>query len=283
MPLAPRPSTCSSSPSLAPGPAPPSSRPKPTCPPPVGGAAARPPAGCIVHQPGRRRQGRVAVPGAVRAVDARPGAGRQDGGRAGHHHLLVNQPLPLDFKKPLPFTDQYIHFGKGQMETVLNLAPGTYTLNLLLADQGHIPYFVYSKPLKVTVTRQRTDVQPAQVTGPRRIEMLSPQDGAARPRRVPGAVPRQRLQRLACRAQGARDGSLPADDGPRRRQAGGAGPARRPDRGVAGAAGGRLRLKLDLVANDTGAVLASAAPVKVRADRFQDRAAAGAQGLRGAP
>jgi hypothetical protein len=38
-------------------------------------------------------------------------------GRAGHHHLLVNQPLPLDFKQPLPFTDQYIHFGKGQMET----------------------------------------------------------------------------------------------------------------------------------------------------------------------
>ena len=37
-------------------------------------------------------------------------------GRAGHHHLLINQELPLDFKKPLPFTDQYIHFGKGQME-----------------------------------------------------------------------------------------------------------------------------------------------------------------------
>ena len=50
-------------------------------------------------------------------------------GRAGHHHLLINQPLPLDFKKPLPFTDQYIHFGKGQMETVINLKPGTYNLN----------------------------------------------------------------------------------------------------------------------------------------------------------
>ena len=37
-------------------------------------------------------------------------------GRAGHHHLLINQALPLDFRKPLPFTDQYIHFGKGQME-----------------------------------------------------------------------------------------------------------------------------------------------------------------------
>ena len=54
-------------------------------------------------------------------------------GRSGHHHLLVDQPLPLDFKKPLPFTDKYIHFGKGQMEHVVDLPPGTYTFNLLLA------------------------------------------------------------------------------------------------------------------------------------------------------
>ncbi|MES2972726.1 MAG: DUF4399 domain-containing protein [Pseudomonadota bacterium] len=99
-------------------------------------------------------------------------------GRAGHHHLLVNQPLPLDFKKPLPFTDKYIHFGKGQMEMVLDLKPGTYQLNLLLADQGHIPYFVYSKPLSVTVTRQNKGVTPAAVAGPPRIEVLAPDAGA---------------------------------------------------------------------------------------------------------
>jgi hypothetical protein len=93
-------------------------------------------------------------------------------GRAGHHHLLINQPLPLDFKKPLPFTEQYIHFGKGQMETVLNLKPGTYTLNLLLADQGHIPYFVFSKPVRVTVTAQDPQVKTASVQGPKRIEIL---------------------------------------------------------------------------------------------------------------
>jgi hypothetical protein len=75
------------------------------------------------------------------------------GGKSGHHHLLVNRDLPLDFKKALPFNDQYIHFGKGQMETVLTLAPGTYTLRLLLADDQHLPHFVYSKPLVVTVTK----------------------------------------------------------------------------------------------------------------------------------
>jgi Domain of unknown function (DUF4399) len=81
-------------------------------------------------------------------------------GKSGHHHLLVNRDLPLDFSKALPFNDQYVHFGKGQMETVLSLEPGSYTLRLLLADDKHIPRFVYSKPLKVTVTRKNKDVDP---------------------------------------------------------------------------------------------------------------------------
>jgi hypothetical protein len=81
-------------------------------------------------------------------------------GKSGHHHLLVNRDLPLDFGKALPFNDQYIHFGKGQMETVLTLEPGSYTLRLLLADDKHIPRFVYSKPLKVVVTRKIKDIDP---------------------------------------------------------------------------------------------------------------------------
>jgi hypothetical protein len=99
-------------------------------------------------------------------------------GHAGHHHLLINQPLPLDFKKPLPFTDQYIHFGKGQMETVLDLPPGAYTMRLVLADQGHIPYFVYSKPLKFTVSKQNKAVSAASLLGDPSVEILSPADRA---------------------------------------------------------------------------------------------------------
>jgi hypothetical protein len=94
--------------------------------------------------------------------------------RAGHHHLLVNQPLPLDFKQPLPFTEKYIHFGKGQMEHVVDLPPGTYTFNLLLADQGHIPYFVYGKPVRITIKSRREGVTPAQLQGARRVEILKP-------------------------------------------------------------------------------------------------------------
>lgn len=95
---------------------------------------------------------------------------------AGHHHLLVNRELPLDFTKPLPFNDQYVHFGKGQMETVLSLAPGEHTLRLLLADDKHIPYFVYSKPLRVTVTKKNADVDPKSLVKPG-VEILEPRSG----------------------------------------------------------------------------------------------------------
>ncbi|MEJ5991689.1 DUF4399 domain-containing protein [Ramlibacter sp. PS3R-8] len=94
--------------------------------------------------------------------------------RAGHHHLLVNQPLPLDFKQPLPFTEKYIHFGKGQMEHVVDLPPGTYTFNLLLADQGHIPYFVFSKTARITVTKRRALAPGENIVGAPRVEILRP-------------------------------------------------------------------------------------------------------------
>jgi hypothetical protein len=93
----------------------------------------------------------------------------------GHHHLLVNRDLPLDFKQPLPFNDQYRHFGKGQMEAVLDFKPGTYTLRLLLADHKHIPFFIYSKPMTVTVTAKK-EIDPKTVVKPG-VELLTPRAG----------------------------------------------------------------------------------------------------------
>jgi hypothetical protein len=71
---------------------------------------------------------------------------------AGHHHLLIDRTLPLNFTEPLPFNDQYIHFGKGQMEAILDLPPGKHSLRLVFADHRHIPNFVYSDELIVNVT-----------------------------------------------------------------------------------------------------------------------------------
>jgi hypothetical protein len=95
--------------------------------------------------------------------------------RAGHQHLLVNRDLPLDFTKPLPFNDQYIHFGKGQMETVLAFPPGEYSLRLLLADHKHIPFFIYSKPVNITVTRKNS-IDPKSLVVPG-VAILSPRSG----------------------------------------------------------------------------------------------------------
>lgn len=184
-------------------------------------------------------------------------------GRAGHHHLLVNQPLPLDFKKPLPFTDQYIHFGKGQMEMVLDLKPGTYQLNLLLADQGHIPYFVYSKPLSVTVTRQNRGVSAASVAGPARVEVLEPSGGAT-------VRPPFRVLFHASGYNVSHAAAGVADTGHFRLTVGRAG---RPPEVISFRQGqtevwlqppvGDYQLKLDLVNNvDAGKVMAAATPVK---------------------
>lgn len=71
----------------------------------------------------------------------------------GHHHLLIDTELPpLD--QPIPSDQQHRHFGGGQTETTLDLAPGTHNLQLLLGDQNHIPHEppVKSESITITVT-----------------------------------------------------------------------------------------------------------------------------------
>ncbi len=87
------------------------------------------------------------------------------GGKSGHHHLLINQNLPTALNEGLPFSDKYIHFGKGQMEMVFNAPPGTYTLRLLLADPKHLPHFIYSKQISVVVTK-KNDIDPKSLIKP---------------------------------------------------------------------------------------------------------------------
>jgi hypothetical protein len=70
----------------------------------------------------------------------------------GHHHLILDAELPpLD--APIPADDHHRHFGGGQTETRLELEPGVHTLQLLLADQDHVPHLppVFSRRITVTV------------------------------------------------------------------------------------------------------------------------------------
>lgn len=94
----------------------------------------------------------------------------------GHHHLMIDRELPLDFTQPLPFNDQYVHFGKGQMEAVVELPAGKHALRLVFADDKHIPNFVYSDVLNIEV-RGPSGRDKASLAG-KSVEVLTPNDGA---------------------------------------------------------------------------------------------------------
>jgi hypothetical protein len=53
----------------------------------------------------------------------------------GHHHLLVDsEDYPTSW---IPFDDNHLHFGQGQTEAVIELKPGTHTLQLVLGNPVH--------------------------------------------------------------------------------------------------------------------------------------------------
>ena len=52
-----------------------------------------------------------------------------DKSMTGHHHLIIDAPLP-PMDEEIPADKHYVHFGKGQTETRITLAPGTHTLQL---------------------------------------------------------------------------------------------------------------------------------------------------------
>lgn len=69
---------------------------------------------------------------------------------SGHHHLLIDLKKLPDFEKPLPMTNNIIHFGKGQTATSLKLKPGKHTIQLLFADYSHTPHKIPLITKKVT-------------------------------------------------------------------------------------------------------------------------------------
>jgi hypothetical protein len=74
----------------------------------------------------------------------------------GHHHLLIDTDLAdVKLDQTLPVTDKIKHFGKGQTETVLEMAPGKHTLRLIFADYLHVPVDppLTSKQITITVRK----------------------------------------------------------------------------------------------------------------------------------
>ena len=70
----------------------------------------------------------------------------------GHFHLLIDTEMgPPD--EPIPNNENNLHFGAGQTQATVTLAPGKHTLQLLMGDANHIPHQppVMSPVLHVTV------------------------------------------------------------------------------------------------------------------------------------
>ncbi len=67
----------------------------------------------------------------------------------GHHHIIIDGPDSLAAGTMVPKDSTHLHFGKGQTETELKLAPGKHKLTLQFADGLHRSY---GGKLSATVT-----------------------------------------------------------------------------------------------------------------------------------
>ncbi len=101
---------------------------------------------------GAKLHGPVTVRFGLKGLGVAPAGVKFD--NTGHHHLLVDTDISeLNLDAPMPATDKILHFGKGQTETVLTLAPGKHTLQLVFADYLHTSFDppLHSKKITITV------------------------------------------------------------------------------------------------------------------------------------
>jgi hypothetical protein len=75
----------------------------------------------------------------------------------GHHHLIIDSETPV-LDRPIPNSPNHLHFGAGQTEKKITLTPGQHTLQLVFADDQHIPHDppVISDRITVTVGYPKT-------------------------------------------------------------------------------------------------------------------------------
>jgi len=94
----------------------------------------------------------------IRGLGLVPAGNAQD--RAGHHHILVDRPLPAKHQEKIPFDDPRRHFGTSQTGAALDLPPGKHTLRLLFADHEYRPHFAISRETTLHAVGKRTDAEP---------------------------------------------------------------------------------------------------------------------------
>jgi hypothetical protein len=59
----------------------------------------------------------------------------------GHHHLIIDATLSAEeLQAPIAVDPKHVHFGGGQTEAMVTLAPGQHTLQPVLGDWMHTPF-----------------------------------------------------------------------------------------------------------------------------------------------
>jgi len=69
-----------------------------------------------------------------------------------HLHLIVDSPLP-NTDEMVPMDENHIHLMHGETTTVLKLAPGKHTLQLIVGGEDHVirAHARHSKMITITV------------------------------------------------------------------------------------------------------------------------------------
>ncbi len=75
----------------------------------------------------------------------------------GHHHLLIDVPIPSDLSKPIGKDGNHVHMGDGSKCKTLNLSKGQHTITALFAQGNHVPY---NPPVSDAVTVTVVHVAP---------------------------------------------------------------------------------------------------------------------------
>jgi hypothetical protein len=105
----------------------------------------------IAPQNGAKLHSPVTIKFGLKGMGIAPAGIKFD--NTGHHHLLVDTDLSdVKLDAPMPATDKIVHFGKGQTETTLTLAPGKHTLQLVFADYLHQSFDPPLTSKKITIT-----------------------------------------------------------------------------------------------------------------------------------
>lgn len=115
-------------------------------PPPAPAAKVAPRVFFVEPANGAKVKSPVTVRFGVEGMDVRPAGELSE--NTGHHHLIIG-PAGIPAGQQVPKDETHIHYGKGQLEDQVPLAPGSYQLTMQFADGNHVSY---GEPLSTTIT-----------------------------------------------------------------------------------------------------------------------------------